>query len=648
MKMNLVCATAVAVLGLALLSAQAATQYDSGDPTAAEQLVLEMINRARSNPTAEGTRLGIDITEGLPDPSLVKVQPPLAMNKILLQTARDHSSDMYNRSYFAHNTPEGVDPFQRMTNAGYNWTFAGENIATSSSATAAQLEDNLMIDAGVAGRGHRVNLLDIHTGDPFREVGPGYFSGATRNSQGFKDFLTEDFGSSSTGPFVLGVVYDDKNGNNFYDIGEGISAVTITPDSGANFAVTATAGGYAFPVGTSGSLTLTASGGTLNGTITKTITLNGSNIKVDFKASEASGGGGSTPAITSSLTASGTVGQAFSYQITATNTPTTFGASPLPAGLSISGSTISGTPTTAGQTNVTITAGNSAGSDSKTLVITIAGSGGGGGSPPAITSSLSASGTVGDTFSYQITATNTPTTFGASPLPAGLSISGSTISGTPTTAGQTNVTITAGNSAGSDSKTLVITINSTFVSNSTIDSDGDGFPNEIETALGTDPNNANSTPFGGSPAGTPQPLTISKLSIKLNFIKGASDGIQLSGLLPVPQGFVIANQQVMVDVGGVVKSFALSSKGASLPGLSTFKLKVKNSKSGVAAQSAPFTAKFSKGDFVSLLSDEGLTKTRPSGSQVSVPVIILFNQQLFQTTVVKLYSVNGGKTGMTK
>src|SRR5436305_6875722 len=84
-----------------------------------------------------------------------------------------------------------------------------------------------------------------------------------------------------------------------------------------------------------------------------------------------------TPVITSPLTACGTVGSAFSYTITATNNPTSFSASPLPAGLSVNTSTgvISGTPTTAGTTNVTITASNGASpcntSAQQTLVITI-------------------------------------------------------------------------------------------------------------------------------------------------------------------------------------------------------------------------------------------------------------------------------------
>ena len=39
------------------LSCGAQTLYDFGNPTADEQLYIELINRARDNPTAEGIRL---------------------------------------------------------------------------------------------------------------------------------------------------------------------------------------------------------------------------------------------------------------------------------------------------------------------------------------------------------------------------------------------------------------------------------------------------------------------------------------------------------------------------------------------------------------------------------------------------------------
>ena len=73
---------------------KATVLYDSGDPTPAEQLVLEYVNRARADPDAEGQRLGIDIHEGLTDSSLVGPRPPLAMNKDLLAIAQAHSQDI--------------------------------------------------------------------------------------------------------------------------------------------------------------------------------------------------------------------------------------------------------------------------------------------------------------------------------------------------------------------------------------------------------------------------------------------------------------------------------------------------------------------------------------------------------------------------
>ena len=83
-------------------------------------------------------------------------------------------------------------------------------------------------------------------------------------------------------------------------------------------------------------------------------------------------------------------------------------------------------------------------------------------SPPVITSSGSATGTLGGSFSYGITATNSPTSYGivTGALPPGLSLSTSTgaISGTPTVAGTWTITMGATNAGGTGTATLTIAI----------------------------------------------------------------------------------------------------------------------------------------------------------------------------------------------
>ena len=80
------------------------------------------------------------------------------------------------------------------------------------------------------------------------------------------------------------------------------------------------------------------------------------------------------PVITSALTASASVGKAFTYAITATNTPTSFSAVSLPAGLSLDTTTgiISGTPTGVKVATVTLYASNAAGKGMAKLTLTVA------------------------------------------------------------------------------------------------------------------------------------------------------------------------------------------------------------------------------------------------------------------------------------
>jgi hypothetical protein len=105
---------------------------------------------------------------------------------------------------------------------------------------------------------------------------------------------------------------------------------------------------------------------------------------------------------------------------------------------------------------VNISATNDGGTGTASLTINIAPAA----PPPQITSATQASSDEGSSFSYQITATNQPTSYGASGLPPNLSINPSTglISGTTTQSGTFNVGLSATNESGTGTAGLQLTV----------------------------------------------------------------------------------------------------------------------------------------------------------------------------------------------
>lgn len=285
--MNITHHVKIYTLSLSLTLPSGVMAYSYGNPTAAEQAHLEAINQARANPQAEAARLGIDLFEGVDAGEIDgNPQPPLTLNTKLSRIARTHSKDMADRDYFAHNTPEGIDPFERMTEVGYEYKAAGENIANlfntreiEAVGSSLQMHDSLFIDEGVAGRGHRVNILS----PKFKEIGIGLADGQKVEGEFLYNtfYITTDFGTDKKDErsFVLGVVYDDQDGDDFYTAGEGLADVTVTVVETGEQTTTANAGGYALPLA-DGQYTLNFTHPT-QGEISHTITIAGNNVKVD-------------------------------------------------------------------------------------------------------------------------------------------------------------------------------------------------------------------------------------------------------------------------------------------------------------------------------------------------------------------------------
>lgn len=108
-------------------------------------------------------------------------------------------------------------------------------------------------------------------------------------------------------------------------------------------------------------------------------------------------------------------------------------------------------PVTVSPGNVSTTLGANVNTTTATLIVTLP--------APVITSAITASNTVGSAFSYTIIATNTPTSYNATGLPASLTINTATgvISGTVAAAGIYPIMISATNGGGTGSATLTLT-----------------------------------------------------------------------------------------------------------------------------------------------------------------------------------------------
>ena len=312
-----------------IASQLAKTQYSIGNPSDDAQLYLEYVNRARADAIVEANRLAAetdsDITSaygffGINTQDIIsqfttsvnnglmdQVAQPLAFNANLNQAAELHTQDMFNNSFQGHvsssNPPSPFSPNAtlsgRVNAVGYSWQGLGENVFSHADSPR-QGHAGFDVDWGNSDNssspgynsafngqgmqnpaGHR---LSIHN-DSFKEVGIGVVNG-TNGSVG-PQLVTQDFGNPGATTLITGVVFEDLDGDNFYDIGEGRSGVRVDVDGSGFFAISSDSGGYAVPVSGDGAYDVMFSGDGFADFMAVANVAGGKNVKIDYLASSA-------------------------------------------------------------------------------------------------------------------------------------------------------------------------------------------------------------------------------------------------------------------------------------------------------------------------------------------------------------------------
>lgn len=108
-------------------------------------LIVEMTNQTR-------------VEEGL---------KPLTVNSELSAAAAAKAADMIKNGYFAHFSPTNISPWFWIKQNGYNYKYAGENLAMNFS------ETDQVIDGWLNSPTHKANLLNIH----YEDIGVAVLSG---------------------------------------------------------------------------------------------------------------------------------------------------------------------------------------------------------------------------------------------------------------------------------------------------------------------------------------------------------------------------------------------------------------------------------------------------------------------------------------
>jgi hypothetical protein len=141
-------------------------------------LVLIIVMQVGYNFVVTGTVLGEETaitTETLlasTNKERVKQQlPPLQNDNRLSRAAYLKAKDMFQKQYWAHTAPDGATPWKWFGSVGYNYAYAGENLARNFRTS------NTTVTAWMMSPEHKANILNSHYSDVGFSVMNGVLDG---------------------------------------------------------------------------------------------------------------------------------------------------------------------------------------------------------------------------------------------------------------------------------------------------------------------------------------------------------------------------------------------------------------------------------------------------------------------------------------
>lgn len=290
---------------------------DGAHPSAMEQQILWLMNRARTNPAAEADWLSvtteadiarareffkIDLRMLSGEFTRYAVKPPAAFDSRLYQAALAHSINLIRR-----NSQDHVGQYERVVENGFlcdggsGYFFRGNVFAFAENGLNTHAAWNIDWGGPNGGmqvdRGHRMGVMSadgnltnagiamVYEDDPETIVGPFV---ATAN------YCHSAEAKNQHNRFLIGTVWTDMNFNRAYDPGEGIGGVRVQPEGADFYAITSESGGYAVPITRTGRYRVAFSGG-VNGM--RVVSIHHESVLLDFVQEMPAGSDQNQPAL---------------------------------------------------------------------------------------------------------------------------------------------------------------------------------------------------------------------------------------------------------------------------------------------------------------------------------------------------------------